>query len=64
MLDFNRTLDVDKSESTKEIINKQQQVADLWYSLKLIPKKVNVRDGFLTPEQYAEITPKDVLAKK
>ncbi|MDF5730676.1 MAG: aliphatic sulfonate ABC transporter substrate-binding protein [Rhizonema sp. PD38] len=49
---------------TKEIINKQQQVADLWYSLKLIPKKVNVRDGFLTPEQYAEITPKDVLAKK
>ena len=49
---------------TKEIINKQQQVADLWYSLGLLPKKVNVRDGFLTPEQYAEITPKDVLAKR
>jgi len=49
---------------TEEIINKQQEVADLWYNLKLIPKKVNVRDGFLTPEQYAEITPKDVLAKK
>jgi len=49
---------------TEEIINKQQQVADLWYNLKLLPKKVNVRDGFLTPEQYAEITPKDVLATR
>lgn len=49
---------------TEQIINKQQQVADMWYNLKLIPKQVNVRDGFLTPEQYAEITPKEVLAQK
>ena len=49
---------------TEKTINKQQQVADLWYSLKLIPKKVNVREQFLTPEQYAEITPKDIFAKK
>ncbi|MFM5979816.1 MAG: aliphatic sulfonates ABC transporter substrate-binding protein, partial [Sphaerospermopsis kisseleviana] len=41
-----------------------QEVADKWYSLGLIPKKVNVRNGFLTPEQYAEITPKEVLASK
>ncbi len=49
---------------TEEVIQKQQQVANLWYDLKLIPKKVNVKEGFLTPEQYAEITPKDVLANK
>jgi sulfonate transport system substrate-binding protein len=49
---------------TDAVINKQQEVADKWFSLGLIPKKVNVRDGFLTPEQYAEITPKDVLAQK
>ncbi|RCJ20291.1 aliphatic sulfonate ABC transporter substrate-binding protein [Nostoc minutum NIES-26] len=49
---------------TEQIINKQQEVADKWYGLGLIPKKVNVRDGFLTPEQYAEITPQEVLAKK
>ncbi|MBD2384497.1 aliphatic sulfonate ABC transporter substrate-binding protein [Cylindrospermum sp. FACHB-282] len=49
---------------TEEVITKQQEVADKWLSLGLIPKKVNVRDGFLTPEQYAEITPKEVLAKK
>lgn len=49
---------------TEPVISKQQEVADKWYSLGLIPKKVNVRDGFLTPEQYAEITPKDVLSAK
>lgn len=49
---------------TEVIINKQQEVADKWYRLGLIPKKVNVKDGFLTPEQYAEITPQEVLAKK
>jgi sulfonate transport system substrate-binding protein len=43
---------------TEETINKQQEVADLWYNLKLIPKKVTVRDGFLTPEKYSELTPK------
>jgi sulfonate transport system substrate-binding protein len=49
---------------TEKIINKQQEVADKWYSLKLIPKKVNVRDGFLTPEEYAKITPPEVQAQK
>ncbi|MDZ8186947.1 MAG: aliphatic sulfonate ABC transporter substrate-binding protein [Nostoc sp. ChiSLP02] len=48
----------------EQMIKKQQQVADKWYDLGLIPKKVNVRDGFLTPQQYAEITPQEVLAKK
>jgi sulfonate transport system substrate-binding protein len=48
---------------TEGIINKQQEVADKWYSLGLIPQKVNVRDGFLSPEQYAEITPKGLQAK-
>jgi sulfonate transport system substrate-binding protein len=48
----------------EKVIKKQQDVADKWYSLGLIPKKVNVRDGFLTPQQYAAITPKEVLAKK
>ncbi|HEY9659956.1 MAG TPA: ABC transporter substrate-binding protein, partial [Allocoleopsis sp.] len=46
---------------TAQIINKQQQVADLWYNLQLIPKQVNVRDGFLTPEEYANILPKEVI---
>ena len=49
---------------TEKTITKQQEVADKWYSLGLIPKKVNVRDGFLTPEEYAKITPSDVLANK
>ncbi|MEH1872884.1 aliphatic sulfonate ABC transporter substrate-binding protein [Nostoc sp.] len=49
---------------TEKTIIKQQQVADKWYSLGLIPKKVNVREGFLTPEEYAKITPSEVLANK
>jgi sulfonate transport system substrate-binding protein len=49
---------------TEPIINKQQQVADKWYSLGLIPKKVNVRDGFLKPEEYTKITPPEVQAQK
>ncbi|MBD1843427.1 aliphatic sulfonate ABC transporter substrate-binding protein [Cyanobacteria bacterium FACHB-63] len=49
---------------TEQIISKQQEVADLWYSLKLVPKKVNVREGFLTAEEYANITPKEVLTAK
>jgi sulfonate transport system substrate-binding protein len=49
---------------TNKVIETQQRVADLWYDLKLIPSKVNVKEGFLTPEQYAQITPPAVLAKK
>ncbi|QIR35828.1 aliphatic sulfonate ABC transporter substrate-binding protein [Tolypothrix sp. PCC 7910] len=49
---------------TDKTIAKQQQVADKWYSLGLIPKKVDVKEGFLTPEEYAKITPQDVLAKQ
>jgi sulfonate transport system substrate-binding protein len=49
---------------TEKTINKQQEVADKWFSLGLIPKKVDVKVGFLTPEEYAKITPKEVLDKK
>ncbi|HLO87129.1 MAG TPA: aliphatic sulfonate ABC transporter substrate-binding protein [Nostocaceae cyanobacterium] len=49
---------------TEKTIQKQQEVADKWYSLGQIPKQVNVRDGFLTPEEYAKFTPADVLAKQ
>ncbi|MBD2095769.1 aliphatic sulfonate ABC transporter substrate-binding protein [Trichocoleus sp. FACHB-591] len=49
---------------TEAVITKQEEVAGLWYSLKLIPKQVNVRDGFLTPEEYAKFTPQAVLAKQ
>ncbi|MFB2837363.1 aliphatic sulfonate ABC transporter substrate-binding protein [Floridanema evergladense] len=47
---------------TEEVISKQQEVADKWYSLGLIPKTVNVREGFLSPQEYAGFTPKEVLA--
>lgn len=49
---------------TEQVIQKQQEVADMWYNLKLLPKKVNVRDGFLKPEEYAAFTPKEVIASQ
>lgn len=49
---------------TEQAINKQQAVAEKWFSLNLIPKQVDVRDGFLTPDKYAELLPKDVTTKQ
>jgi sulfonate transport system substrate-binding protein len=49
---------------TEQIITKQQEVADKWYSLGLIPKKVDVREEFLKPEEYVKITPQEVQARK
>lgn len=40
------------------LINLQQEVADTYYQLKLIPKQVNVKDALLTKEQYAAFSPK------
>ncbi|MBW4687885.1 MAG: sulfonate ABC transporter substrate-binding protein [Komarekiella atlantica HA4396-MV6] len=38
---------------TQDLITLQQQVADKFYELKLIPKQINVKEAMLTPEQYA-----------
>ncbi|BAZ50626.1 aliphatic sulfonate ABC transporter periplasmic ligand-binding protein [Nostoc sp. NIES-4103] len=40
------------------LINLQQEVADTYYQLKLIPKQVNVKEAVLTKEQYAAFSPK------
>ena len=47
---------------TEDIIKEQEQVADFWFRLKLIPNKPDVRKGFLKPEEYEYLTPKGVLA--
>lgn len=43
---------------TQELITLQQQVADKFAELKLIPKQINVKEAMLTPEQYAAFSPK------
>ncbi|MCG6136531.1 MAG: sulfonate ABC transporter substrate-binding protein [Nostoc sp. LLA-1] len=43
---------------TPELITLQQEVADKFYELNLIPKQINVREAMLTPEQYAALSPK------
>ncbi|QLE41206.1 aliphatic sulfonate ABC transporter substrate-binding protein [Nostoc sp. C052] len=49
---------------TDEVVKKQQQIADLWYAQGLLPKKVNVKDGVLTPEEYAAFTPDSIKSNK
>ncbi|WP_375505955.1 sulfonate ABC transporter substrate-binding protein [uncultured Nostoc sp.] len=43
---------------SQELITLQQQVAEKFYELKLIPKEINVKEAMLTPEQYAAFSPK------
>jgi sulfonate transport system substrate-binding protein len=40
---------------TPQVITKQQEVADLWFGLGLLPAKVDVRKGFLAPAWYADL---------
>jgi sulfonate transport system substrate-binding protein len=39
------------------VIQRQERVADLWLQLGFLPGKVDVRRGFLKPEEYAELVP-------
>lgn len=42
---------------TPEILAEQQKIADLFTQEKVIPKKIDIKEASLTPEQYAAITP-------
>ncbi|WP_414754013.1 sulfonate ABC transporter substrate-binding protein [Anabaena sp. CCY 9910] len=44
---------------TQELITLQQEVADKFYELKLIPKAIDVKEAMLTPAQYAAFAPKN-----
>jgi sulfonate transport system substrate-binding protein len=46
---------------TEYDVQKQQEVADTWFRLGFLPNKLDVRSGFLTPEQYSKIVPPSVL---
>lgn len=47
----------------EEVISAQQQVADLLYQLKIIPKQVDIRAATLTSQQYAAIVPNAIRSK-
>jgi sulfonate transport system substrate-binding protein len=43
---------------TPTVIKEQQRVADEYFQAKLLPKKLDVREFLLTPQQYQATTPK------
>jgi sulfonate transport system substrate-binding protein len=42
---------------TPQVLEEQQRIADLFTQEKVIPKKIDIKDAALTPEQYEAITP-------
>ncbi|MBV9385484.1 MAG: aliphatic sulfonate ABC transporter substrate-binding protein [Chroococcidiopsidaceae cyanobacterium CP_BM_ER_R8_30] len=48
---------------THRVVVKQQQVADMYYKLGLIPKRINIQEVILSPEEYAAITPSELTSK-
>lgn len=49
---------------TERDVAKQQEVADTWLRLGFLPRKLDVRSGFLPPELYAKIVPPSVLSAR
>lgn len=47
-----------------DIVNQQQRIADAFYQEKVIPKKIDIKQAILTPQQYAAITPQRLLSQR
>ncbi|MDZ8239872.1 MAG: sulfonate ABC transporter substrate-binding protein, partial [Nostoc sp. ChiQUE01a] len=50
----------DMQPINEQVLRDQQQVADLLYQLKIVPKQVDVREATLTSQQYAAIIPDSI----
>ena len=57
LLEMHQRYDFAVLPITDPVIVKQQEVADLYFGLGYLPKKVDVRRGLLRPEQYAALGP-------
>jgi sulfonate transport system substrate-binding protein len=55
LLEMHQRYDFAVLPITESVMVKQQQVADLYFGLGYLPKKVDVRLGLLRPEQYAAL---------
>ncbi|WP_238846203.1 sulfonate ABC transporter substrate-binding protein [Nostoc edaphicum] len=49
---------------TPELMQAQQSVADLFYDEKILPKKIDIKEALLTPQEYAAITPETLVSEK
>lgn len=45
------------------VIAKQQEIADMYYQIGMLPKPIDVRQAFLLPHEYAALTPKPLTEK-
>lgn len=49
---------------TDEVIANQQKIADMYYGIGMLPKKVDIKQAVLSPQEYATFTPKKLTAKR
>lgn len=49
---------------TPDLMKDQQRIADLFYNEKILPKKIDVQEALLKPEEYAAITPSTLISEK
>ncbi|KYC39537.1 ABC transporter substrate-binding protein [Scytonema hofmannii PCC 7110] len=49
---------------TPSIVKEQQRIADAFYQEKVIPRKIDLKQALLTPQQYAAITPARLVSQR
>ncbi|MEH1829208.1 MAG: sulfonate ABC transporter substrate-binding protein [Nostoc sp.] len=49
---------------TPQLMQSQQSVADLFYNEKILPKKIDIKEALLTPQEYTAITPETLISEK
>lgn len=49
---------------TPQLMQSQQSVADLFYNEKILPKKIDIKEALLTPQEYGAITPETLISEK
>lgn len=49
---------------TPELMKDQQRIADIFYSEKILPKKINIQEALLKPEEYTALTPPTLISEK
>lgn len=48
---------------TDLVIAKQQKIADMYYEIGMLPKRIDVKQAFLKPQEYAAFSPKPLPEK-
>lgn len=49
---------------TEQVITKQQEIADMYYTIGMLPQRVDVKQAMLSPQEYAAFTPQKLTQNR